>query len=65
MRGRFAALAAFYVIVGVVTFGHEASNSLGCDAAQASSCGHSGIKALSGVMAGIVWPLYWAWEAFE
>ena len=62
-------IAAFYVAIGVVTFGHAAANRdreyAQCVAAQAQDwCGNDDGGA-AGLAAFIAWPLYWSWEAWS
>ena len=57
-----AALAG-YVLMAIFTFGHSAANSPleGCRKPNAiSSC--TAEAGMGGMMAAIVWPLYWSWE---
>ena len=54
--------AVIYILVAILTFGHSAARSTLGDTPMASAVER---RAADGMMAGIFWPLYWSWEAFE
>lgn len=47
-----------YILGAIITFGHAAAH-----------VSHPGrdttLHATTGIIAAMVWPLYWSWEAFE
>lgn len=57
----FAHTAAAYAIGLVVTFGHCAANMNVPESLNDAP----GFRAVSGLLAGIAWPLYWSWWVFE
>lgn len=59
---KLIAAAILCALVGIVTFGHSAARSTLGDTPMASAVER---RAADGVMAGMFWPLYWSWEAFE
>lgn len=59
-----AHLIAAYVTIAIVTFGYAAATHkpdpcTWCIVPEEES------KAHIGILAGVAWPLYWTWEAFE
>lgn len=64
--------AAAYIAVGIVTFGHGAAHAdreyAECEARPAPPketrfCENVG--PVAGMGAGLLWPLYWSWEAWS
>jgi hypothetical protein len=68
-----AALGALYLTVAVVTFGHSAAHAERFNTAhcatleQRIAVGADCYRpaTMSGIAAGILWPLYWSWEAWS
>lgn len=59
-----------YALAAIVTFGHAAANHVyTCNPIPrweiCNGDRETGQKAMVGIMAGFVWPLYWSWEAFS
>lgn len=66
-------LVAAYALVGVATFGHCAGQIYRQDQAEYAACRAKPdavcfrtpeLAPVSGVVAGVFWPLYWSWEAW-
>jgi hypothetical protein len=66
-----ATIACAYVLIGIATFGHAAAqtDSLeqakyeACKRVQKNYCWEDNMSApAGGVMAAMLWPLYWSWE---
>ena len=52
-----AVCVGLYAIIAVVTFGHAAANARQNEFVSE--------QAMTGIVGGMFWPLYWSWEAFE
>lgn len=72
-RKRITAGAVAYALCGVVAFGHAAAGAqkvedaeyAACTAKRDSICIDGGRAAISGTVAGMLWPLYLSWEIFS
>jgi hypothetical protein len=58
----FFACVFAYALCAVLTFGHAAANTE-CTRDRVQECTEE--AALNGALAGLVWPLYWSWVAFD
>lgn len=76
-RKGWIACAAAYGLIAVVTFGHCAAESdrwteakyAECRAEAVANpkkyCARESWAPIAGVIAAVLWPLYWSWEVFE
>lgn len=53
-----------YALVALLTFGYAASNAA-CKPHMFSLSTVQECRAMTGLVAGISWPLFWSWEAFD
>lgn len=68
MRVSFEAGVTAYLLIGIITFGHGAAN-----APQTRTNIFNGkefatdteFHATNGFVAGVFWPCYWSWTAFD
>lgn len=68
MRVSFEACVAGYIVAAILTFGHAASNAPATRVntfTGVEEVTDSEFRALDGMLAGIMWPLYWSWTAFD
>jgi hypothetical protein len=65
MHKALIAAALAYGAIGILTFGYSAANAA-CDYGESriSRSFQTDCQASSGMVAAVVWPLYWSWEAF-
>lgn len=59
---------AAYCFAAIIAFGHSAGNNQKTCPPAAKFCFESDMKlhkATAGIAAGMLWPLYWSWVAFE
>lgn len=57
-------LIVAYCVIGLLTFGYAASNTMSCDNAPSRQLAMD-CRFLAGTMGGIFWPLYVSWSLFE
>lgn len=75
MKKLHIAAAALYFGLAIITFGHAAAQSERRINAEVAKCEQRTPNALcwdspatpgaSGVLAAMLWPLYWSWEAWK
>lgn len=59
-----AHIIAAYVTIAMITFGYAAAKHKPDPCTWCIQSPEEG-KAMAGLAAGTMWPLYWTWEAFE
>lgn len=62
MSRNIAIALAVYALIGVVTFGHSAAATPPCKAGD-MWCVPGEEAVYRGFASGLMWPLYWSWEA--
>jgi hypothetical protein len=63
MRAGLLIFILGYIGMGVFSFGHAGANRK-CTDGMGEKC-NLGDHAISGLAAGLFWPLYWSWELQE
>lgn len=61
-------LMVAYAAIAIVTFGHSAADEpLTCppEARYCLDSDMTGRAVMGGILAGMLWPLYWSWEAWS
>lgn len=53
-------LLTAYVIIALLSFGHAASSPVCNKSKYQKDC-----RVMNGIAAGVTWPLYWTWVAFD
>lgn len=54
-----------YALIAIAVFGYNAANTHGCTRLDITATEKVTCRAVAGLIAGGLWPLYVSWEAFD